>query len=60
MILKDLKAKARGLGVKNHSRLKKDDLIRAIQEKEGNAPCYQTIYDCWQFDCLWRSDCQGG
>lgn len=60
MILKDIRAKARDLGVKNYSRLKKDDLIRAVQEKEGNSPCYQNIADCWEFDCLWRPDCQGG
>jgi hypothetical protein len=40
MILKDIRAKARDMGVKNQSRLGKTDLIRAIQEKEGNAPCY--------------------
>lgn len=59
MTLKEIRVKARGLGVKNYSRMKKDDLIRAIQEKEGNSPCYQNIYDCWEFDCLWRLDCQG-
>lgn len=58
MILKDIRDKGRGLGVKNYSRLAKTDLIRSIQEKEGNAPCYQNIYDCRQFDCLWRPDCQ--
>ena len=57
-MLKDIRAKGRGLGVKNYSRLARTDLIRAIQEKEGNAPCYQNISDCWQFDCLWRPDCQ--
>ena len=60
MILKDIRAKARNIGVnvKNHSRLGKTDLIRGIQEKEGKAPCYQNISDCWQFDCLGRPDCQ--
>jgi hypothetical protein len=58
MILKDIWAKACSLGLKNYSRLGKTDLIRAIQEKEENASCYQNISDCWQFDCLWRSDCQ--
>ena len=58
MILKDIRDKGRSLGVKNYSKLGKADLIRAIQEKEGNTPCYQNIYDCWQFDCLWRPDCQ--
>lgn len=59
MILKDIKTKAKDLGVRNYSKLAKADLIRAIQEKEGNAACFQSIYDCWQFDCLWRPDCQG-
>ncbi len=59
MILKEIKDKAKDLGVRNYSKLAKPDLIRAIQEKEGNAPCFQSIYDCWQFDCLWRPDCQG-
>ena len=59
MLLKDIRAKGRDLGVKNYSRMVKTDLIRAIQEKEGNSPCYQNVYDCWQYDCLWRPDCQG-
>lgn len=59
MTLKEIRVKARGLGVKYYSKMKKDDLIRAVQEKEGNSPCYQNIYDCWEFDCLWRPDCQG-
>ena len=57
MILNDIRAKACSLGVKNYSKLGKADLIRAIQGKEGNVPCYQNIFDCWQFDCLWRPDC---
>ena len=59
MLLKDIKVKARELGVKNYSRMKKDELIRAVQETEGNSPCYQNIYDCGESDCLWRPDCQG-
>lgn len=34
MLLKDIRAKGRDLGVKNYSRMVKTDLIRAIQEKE--------------------------
>ncbi len=59
MTLKDIRTKGKDLGVKNFSKMAKADLIRAIQEKEGNAPCFQKIFDCWQFDCLWRPDCQG-
>ena len=60
MIRKDMRANARNIGVnvKNHSRLGMTDLIRAIQEKEKIALCYQNISDCWRFACLGRPDCQ--
>ncbi len=58
MNVTEIRTKARQLGVKNYSRLNKADLIRAIQVTEGNSPCYQQIYDCRVFDCLWRPDCQ--
>jgi hypothetical protein len=58
MTLKEIRDLARQQGVKNYSRLKKAELIRAIQAQEGNSPCYQTITDCREDSCLWRSDCQ--
>ncbi|MFP3868819.1 MAG: Rho termination factor N-terminal domain-containing protein [Desulfobacteraceae bacterium] len=58
MNLKNIREMARSLGVKNYSRYRKDDLIRAIQEKEGNEPCFKRIDDCRVYDCLWRQDCQ--
>ncbi len=60
MKVTDIRIKARQLGVKNYSRLNKADLIRAIQTTEGNSPCYEQIYDCRVYDCLWREDCQTG
>ncbi len=39
-------------------RMKKQDLIRTIQLKEDNYPCFQTETEfCDQIDCCWRSDC---
>ncbi len=34
-------------------------LVRAIQTREGNFPCFATAYDavCDQSLCLWRDDC---
>lgn len=58
MTLNQIRDKARSLGVKNYSRLRKTELIRAIQEKEGNSPCYEPISGCQQHDCLWQPDCQ--
>jgi len=39
----------------------KRELIRSIQEKKGETPCFQTgkVY-CNQFDCRWRRDCKPG
>lgn len=39
----------------------KQELVRSIQEKHGETPCFRTgRVDCNQFDCVWRSDCQPG
>jgi hypothetical protein len=49
-------AKKRGLKI---GKMKKTELIRAIQETEGNNDCFDTPYvrECNQFSCLWREDC---
>jgi hypothetical protein len=57
--MKQIREKARLLGVKNYSRLRKADLIRAIQAKEGNSPCYQAGSDCQEQDCWWKPGCPG-
>ncbi len=59
MTVAEIRALARDRGLKNFSRLKKADLIRALQVQEGNHPCFQTIVNCGEQDCLWRDDCQG-
>lgn len=50
---------ASDLGIGGVSRMKKAEIIRAIQEHEGNFPCFGTATDghCDQMDCLWRGDC---
>lgn len=49
-------AKERGL---KPGRLKKTELVRAIQQAEGNQNCFQTglADNCGQEQCLWRHDC---
>lgn len=41
-------------------RMKKVDLIRAIQKTEGNEACFETgkAGECGQAECLWRADCE--
>lgn len=51
---------AKNMSINSGSRNKKD-LIRCIQEKEGNIPCFKTDQpSCNQYDCCWRDDCQPG
>jgi hypothetical protein len=39
--------------------MKKADLVRAIQQAEGNQVCFETgvAEACGQHACLWRGDC---
>jgi len=52
-----IKEKAKQLGIQV-GKMKKVDLIRAIQSKEGNFPCFETAKDyCNQLTCAWRKAC---
>jgi hypothetical protein len=58
MALKELKEKAKNLGIKPKIGMKKVDLIRSIQTAEGNFSCFGTAKDyCDQMSCCWREDC---
>lgn len=66
MKLQEIKNIAKRKGV-NPARIKKDELIKAIQRAEGNNDCFGTAFaaECGQINCLWRKDCvknqeQGG
>ena len=58
MKLQEIKpiAKAKGINSRN---LKKTELIRTIQQAEGNSDCYGSVSSgfCDQMGCLWRDDC---
>jgi len=53
-----VKAIARQHNIKP-GRMSKEDLIRAIQQNEGNFTCFNTDSSkmCGQEQCLWRADC---
>jgi hypothetical protein len=57
MTLKEIREKARSMGIKNYTRFRKENLIRIIQETEGNSPCFKNTCDCGEHQCLWRQDC---
>lgn len=57
MNMTEIKAKAKDLGIKI-GKMGKADLIRTIQTKEGNFPCFETAKDfCSQKACSWREAC---
>ncbi len=58
MNMTQIKEIARKNGVKP-GRMKKADLIRAIQLAEKNPQCFGTGYlqHCGEERCLWRKDC---
>lgn len=59
MKLQEIKQQAEQRGLKV-GKLKKAELVRAIQLDEGNDPCFDTgnAADCGQSTCLWREDCK--
>lgn len=58
MKLQDIRTIARQLHVKANGQ-SKTDLIRTIQQQEGNFDCYGSASngECDQPACLWRDDC---
>jgi hypothetical protein len=49
---------AKKKGIVNAPNLTKPELIRAIQIKEGNTPCFGTgVGNCARYACLWWEDC---
>jgi len=57
MTMTQIKAKAKTLGV-IPGKMKKAELIHAIQATEGCTPCYgRSNGDCPWLECCWRSDC---
>jgi len=58
MQFQEIRQMAKDFGI-NTYQMKKVDMIRAIQDKEHNIPCFGTsrVDHCAEGTCLWRSDC---
>ena len=58
MNMSDIRVIAKDLGIKT-SRMSKINLVREIQQAEGNFGCFATAHsgDCDQVGCVWRGDC---
>lgn len=56
MNMSAIKGKAKELGI-NPGKANKANLIRKIQEREGNVACFGARNECDQGECCWRGDC---
>lgn len=58
--MKDIRQKAKDMGLSISARMKKVEAVRLIQEREGNTPCYMTgvSQQCGQDACSFRNDCE--
>ena len=57
MKMNEIRKKAKALGIKTKA-IKKADLIRQIQKKEGNFDCFGAAKGyCDQLNCCFREDC---
>jgi hypothetical protein len=57
LTMADIKVKAKGLGI-DAGKMKKTELIHAIQKKEGCTPCFgRSNGTCPWTQCCWRGDC---
>jgi len=58
MKIGEIREKAKQHGI-TAGKMKKAELVRAIQQIERNDPCFETgiSVTCGQEGCLWREDC---
>lgn len=57
MKLNEIKEKAKALGI-IPGKMKKPELIHAIQQTEGNTPCFgRSNGQCLQSECCFMRDC---
>ncbi|MFC1567882.1 hypothetical protein ACFL3K_01610 [Pseudomonadota bacterium] len=52
-----LLATAKDMGLKGLSKMKKPEVIHAIQVAEGNSACFQKIPNCGIGECRYRREC---
>jgi len=60
MNMNEIRERAAAVGLAGTGRLRKAELIRKIQQAEGNSPCYGAEWrqSCAEMFCCWRSNCQ--
>lgn len=60
MNMQEIRERATAAGVNGAAKLRKAELIRKIQQNEGNSPCFGADWrqSCAEMFCCWRDDCQ--
>jgi hypothetical protein len=55
----EIRERGKALGLGLPARMRKGEMIRAIQRAEGNQECFGAPwrFDCAQHGCCWRGDC---
>ncbi len=51
------RSKARGLDIESKN-LKLEELIHAVQSKEGHQSCFRRSETCSELDCCWQLSCK--
>lgn len=58
MRLSEIEKKAKRIGLTDTWKYNKKELIKEIQLKEGNSPCFASRKNrCEQSVCCWREEC---
>ena len=59
MKMQEIRERAAAVGLAGIGKLRKAELIREIQQTEGNDPCYGADWrqNCAEMLCCWRADC---
>ena len=59
MNITEVRERAAAVGLVGIGKLRKAELIRKIQQAEGNNPCYEADWRhcCAEMFCCWRDDC---
>lgn len=57
MNMKEIIEMAKNWAIPFKTGMSKDELIQEIQIKEGYRPCFRTVVNCDEGNCLWKNDC---
>ena len=59
MKVAEIRDQAKQMGISQAGKLRKGDLVRAIQQQENNPACFGSDgrFECQELVCCWRGDC---